>query len=214
MTDGIQHPLVARVYDPVIWIFDRTVIGSYRRSLISELQGRILDIGTGTGAMLTSTSSQRPDGIDRSLHALEPDPYMRSRAFERFQTRKMDVELIAGVGEQLPYKKQSFDAVIGGMILCTVSDPQETLKEIQRVLKPDGELRVLEHVAAPGIQGRFQRLLHPFWRRIAGNCHLHRETATTIRMAGFRPIEERLLHLGIPPVRPFLYGRYERAQSD
>jgi hypothetical protein len=56
---------------------------------------------------------------------------------------------------------------------------------MKRMLKPDGRLLFLEHVRAPGMQGRVQAAATPLWSRVAAGCHLDRDTLDAIRDAGF-----------------------------
>jgi ubiquinone/menaquinone biosynthesis C-methylase UbiE len=92
-----------------------------------------------------------------------------------------------GVGGQLPGEDQSFDAGVAALVLCTIPDPYQALHELFRVIRPGGELRFYEHVVAQAKwEARFQRLADAtFWPRVAGGCHLARDTETNIRNAGF-----------------------------
>ncbi|KAH9294873.1 hypothetical protein KI387_038461, partial [Taxus chinensis] len=91
------------------------------------------------------------------------------------------------VGEALPVLDSSMDAVVGTLVLCSVSDVEKTLKEVQRVLKPGGRFIFVEHVAAPdGTLLRFwQKLLDPLQKFVSDGCHLTRETGKLIRESGF-----------------------------
>jgi SAM-dependent methyltransferase len=85
----------------------------------------------------------------------------------------------------LPFPDAHFDAVVSCLVLCTVADPARSLAEIRRVLKPGGELRLLEHVAAEGTWGGVQRLVQAPYGWLSAGCRLDRRTEAAVRGAGF-----------------------------
>jgi ubiquinone/menaquinone biosynthesis C-methylase UbiE len=77
--------------------------------------------------------------------------------------------------------------VVTSLVLCTVPDQRGALSEITRVLRPGGELRFYEHVrSSHHATGWLQRAVSPLWSRLAGGCHLDRDTTEAITGAGFR----------------------------
>ncbi|WP_436903477.1 class I SAM-dependent methyltransferase [Halovenus halobia] len=173
MTDG--HPVVAKLYDTVMAVPERTMLPEHREALAGGLSGRVLEIGAGTGAMF----SYYNEGVE--LHAVEPDPHMRSQASERATELGVPVEFSDASAESLPYDDDSFDAVVASLVFCTIPDHKAALSEVARVLKPGGEFRFLEHVRADGALGHAHDLLAPAWHTVAGGCHLNRETGVLFR---------------------------------
>ena len=102
--------------------------------------------------------------------------------------RSSDVTVIDATAESLPLPDRAFDVVVSTLVLCSVDSPGRSLAEVWRVLGPGGRLLFLEHVAAEGRPGRlrWQRLLEPAWRCMAGNCHLTRRTEDAIAEMGFQ----------------------------
>ena len=168
------------------WLYDLMArraeaggLGDLRSRLLGELEGDVLEIGAGTGASLPHYERAS------RVVALEPDPSMAKRLPERVAAARVPVEVVAGSAEAIPYANESFDVVVSTFMLCSVADPAAVLAEARRVLKPDGKLVLLEHVRGEGRTARWQERLTPLHRRIAGNCHLNRDTRATVAAARF-----------------------------
>lgn len=201
-----DHPVFAALYDPITR-FTQKRFRSHREWLADGLSGSVLDLGTGTGAMFPHLSGR---GLD--LHAIEPDPNMRTRAEERAADLDCALDLREGRAESLPYPDGRFDAVVVSLVLCTVSDLAASVDEIARVLKPGGECRFLEHVRGEGRHARFQELLTPCWQHVAGGCQLDRETpAAFVSHPALTVGTLQRTGAGMMPVEPVLRGRVVRA---
>lgn len=175
------------------WIFPRLLdwasgkMDAERAHLIERAEGQVLELGVGTGANFSFYTEQM-----HQLWALEPDTAVMALANDARaqlpaqQARK--IELLCADGHKLPFADDSMDTVICCLVLCTVPDPQQMLSEAYRVLKPEGQLLVFEHVEAdhnsPRLR-RWQHRLNPIWRKFACGCELIRPTRKTIETAGF-----------------------------
>ena len=150
-----------------------------RHQLVGGLEGEVLEVGAGTGLNLPE--------YERATRvvALEPDSSMAKRLPRRAAEAKVPVEVIAGSADAIPFPDDTFDAVVATFVLCSVQEPQAVLSELRRVLKPGGEFVLLEHVRGEGGVARWQDRLTPLHRRLAGNCHLNRETRAAVAAAGF-----------------------------
>jgi ubiquinone/menaquinone biosynthesis C-methylase UbiE len=158
---------------------ERRGIGDRRRMLLAGLEGDVLEIGSGTGASLPYY-----EGAARVV-ALEPDESMASRLPARVAEAQVPVEIVSASAEALPFPAESFDAAVSAFVLCSVENPAAVLGEIRRVLRPDGKLVLLEHVRGEGRTARWQHRLTPLHRKLAGNCHLDRDTKVSVAAAGF-----------------------------
>lgn len=205
-SDDPDHPLFAAIYDPATALAERTLFRPHRQYLVRGLDGTVLDLGAGTGAMfpyLTDSSL--------ALAAVEPDDHMRTRAAQRARSLGLDVDLRSAGATDLPYADDTFDTVIASMVFCTIGDPESALDEAARVLRPGGEFRFLEHVADDGWRQRVQQALAPLWRRLAGGCHLTRRTAALFAShPSFDVLELERRNIGLTPVRPFVRGRLRK----
>lgn len=172
---------------------DRQDYGDRKRALFSGLHGDILEIGAGTGPNLEYYPH------DVRWIGIEPNPAMFPYLQDEARRLGMTIQLRAGTAERLDVPDNSVDAVVGTLVLCSVSDPARVLQEIRRVLKPGGRYIFIEHVAAP--QRTFlrgvQRIVRPIWKAFSDGCHLDRETWTTIEKAGFSRVE--LDHFRVSP---------------
>jgi ubiquinone/menaquinone biosynthesis C-methylase UbiE len=193
------------------WVYDRSLSGAetacladWRRTLLSTAQGDVLEIGAGTGANL----GHYPATVRRLVLA-EPNAGMRAR-LKRKLPEGRDATVIDATAESLPLPDKAFDVVVSTLVLCSVDSPGRSLAEVWRVLKPGGRLLFLEHVAAEGRPGqlRWQRVLEPLWRCMAGNCHLTRHTEGAISEMGFHleDVQRESIRKVAGVVRPSVRG--------
>ena len=183
--------LMSRMYDRVLEGAERAGLRDWRRALLERARGEVLELGAGTGGNL----ALYPPGVTR-LVLCEPDRHMREMLRRKLAARP-DVQVLDAPAEALPVPAQSFDTVVGTLVLCSVKDPGRVVSEIHRVLRPGGSFLFLEHIAAPSgtWTRRAQGVLEPVWRRLAGNCHLTREPGPLLEAAGFvlSPCTEEML---------------------
>lgn len=197
-----SHPVFARAYERWSRIAERRGTAEHRKRLLAGLTGRVIEVGAGDGANF----SHYPDGVSEVV-AIEPERYLRERAQEAAANAPVAVTVLDGVGGELPGEDESFDAGVVALVLCTVPDPHAALAELYRVIRPGGGLRFFEHVVSHSKwEARFQRLADAtFWPRIAGGCHLARDTETNIVRAGFQiAARERFAFSPVPPLPPDL----------
>jgi ubiquinone/menaquinone biosynthesis C-methylase UbiE len=197
-------PLGAWVYDWTLSDAETACLSDWRHALLSVAHGDVLEIGAGTGANLV----HYPPAVRRLVLA-EPDAGMRAR-LKRKVGERAEVTVIDTTAESLPLPDKAFDVVVSTLVLCSVDSPGRSLAEVWRVLKPGGRFLFLEHVVAQGRPGRlrWQLLLEPLWRCMAGNCHLTRDTAGAIAEMGFQleDVQRESIRKVAGVVRPSIRG--------
>lgn len=169
-----QHPLL---YDVSMALVERTGLGRWRDWLARGTPaGRVLDLGCGTGRNLPL--------FPRGVRAIGLDPCRETLAKAR--RRAPGVPLVCARAEALPFRDDSFDTVVSGLVFCSVLDPARGLAEVRRVLRPAGRLRMLEHVRARGgVAAWLQDRTQPAWTWLTGGCHPNRDTEAAVEAAGF-----------------------------
>ena len=186
---------------------EQACLADWRRELLAQAKGEVLEVGAGTGASIQFY----PDSVSR-LVLSEPDPHMRKQLNERIKNiQGRENSLVhAGSAERIEAEDESFDCVVTSLVCCSIADLDAGLREIRRVLRFGGNFIFMEHVAAaPGTScRRWQNRINPLWRKLMGNCHINRETEQAILAAGFEitRIERDKMRKVIPIVQPTIRG--------
>jgi ubiquinone/menaquinone biosynthesis C-methylase UbiE len=159
------------------WTMAGEPFARYRRQVLSETSGDVLEIGFGTGLNL----AYYPDAVS-SLTVVDPNPGMANIAAPRIAEAPLEVISKPLRGEALTMADNSFDWVVSTWTLCSIADLDGALKEIRRVLKPGGRFTFIEHGLSPepDLQ-RWQHRLTPLQKRIADGCHFNRAIADDVQ---------------------------------
>jgi ubiquinone/menaquinone biosynthesis C-methylase UbiE len=158
---------------------DRVGFGNWREWATAKAIGRVLEIGAGTGLNFSYYLPQA------QVIASDPDQGMLDEV-EEGSASNARISLVQASAMELPFPDGSFDAVVGTLVFCTIPDPSRALSEVMRVMRAGARLRLVEHVRAHNpIVGGVMNAVTPLWMRIAGGCHLNRNTFDTVRSAGF-----------------------------
>ena len=206
-TQGIGNPVRGRFNSWFLELLDDYVerrLGSVRSELLGELGGEVAEIGAGNGPTLRHLRR----GI--VVHAIEPNRYFHRRLATEARRRGIELVVHPVSAERIDLPDGSVDAVISSLVLCTVADPAAVLAEVRRILRPGGRFVFMEHVrAGPGSAVRLaQKAVARPWRWIFEGCHTDRDTAQTIRAAGFASVDVRDVRMGtvFVPVRTQIAG--------
>jgi ubiquinone/menaquinone biosynthesis C-methylase UbiE len=171
----------------------------YRRRLLEQAGGHVLEIGVGAGANL-------PFYTPRAAGVVGIEPHPRLVAKAAAGRSVVPAQMVAGSAEELPFEDRSIDTVVTTFTLCSIPDAGKALREMRRVLKPSGRLLFLEHGLAPAERvRRWQRRLTPLWRTVAGGCHLDRPIPRLLEDAGFEVGPVSTGYMPGPKLMTFLY---------
>lgn len=176
---------VARFYDvydaPMDWLGG----ASRRQRVLSRAAGRVLEVGIGTGRNL----AQYDPGVQ--LSGIDIADAMLARARDRAIKTAAPVTLLQGDVERLPFPCETFDAVTATCVFCSVPDPIAGLREVARVVRPNGQVLLLEHVRPRNaVLGFVFDLLSPITRRLFGPS-INRRTEANVASAGLEIVELR-----------------------
>jgi SAM-dependent methyltransferase len=175
----------AELYDTLIDRADAAGLGAQRDAMVEGLRGDVLEVGSGTGRMFGRYAA----GV--RVTAIEPDADFRERSAAPAAAAAARITVVDGNAEALAFADASFDGVVVALVLCSVGSVNTVLAELRRVLRPGGELRLIEHVRSDhAIAGAFMTVFNGPWRLLNGQgCNMHRRPLPLIRDAGFELVD-------------------------
>jgi ubiquinone/menaquinone biosynthesis C-methylase UbiE len=180
----------------------------YRRRVLERAEGRVLEIGIGSGLNLPHYPAAA-----REIVGLEPAPRLITMARQIAARHSSPVEFVEGSAEAIPLDRHSVDTVVTTWTLCSIPQVAAALAEMRRVLKPEGRLLFVEHGQAPEARVRkWQDRLTPLWKRIGGGCHLNRPIRQLIEGAGFSILNIQTGYMKGPKPMTFMYEGCARPQ--
>jgi ubiquinone/menaquinone biosynthesis C-methylase UbiE len=171
-----------------------------RAAWIPHARGEVLEIGIGSGLNLPFYSPQV-----EHIRGVDPSLELQRMARKRLPAGRIQIEFLPQSAEEpLPLANASIDTIVMTWTLCSIANAPRALEQMARVIKPGGHLMFLEHGRAPdpGVIA-WQERLTPYWKRIAGGCHLNRKVDELITGAGFQITELKTFYL--PGPRPMTY---------
>jgi phosphatidylethanolamine/phosphatidyl-N-methylethanolamine N-methyltransferase len=174
-----RYNRIAPVYDLMEAIVERFAFRRWRERLWSQVDGnRVLEVGVGTGKNIP----HYPRGVQ--ITAVDLSDKMLERARRRVQALDSEVDLRLMDAQKLAFPDAAFDAAVATFVFCSVPDPVLGLRELGRVVRPGGQILLLEHVRVnKPVIGRLMDLLDPFVARLMGP-HINRRTVENVRKAG------------------------------
>ena len=180
-----------------------------RQKVIPLAQGRVLEIGIGSGLNIPYYDAQRVE----QLWGLDPSAEMWAIAQKNAAEHHLAAEFIQSKAESIPLQSRSADTVVMTYTLCTIPEVAPALEEVRRVLRPGGRLLFCEHGLAPDENvRRWQNRLNPIWSTMAGGCNLNRPIAALLEEAGFRSADLQTMY--IPGWKPACFNYWGSASCE
>lgn len=177
-----KYDRFSRFYDSLEGIFEKNIFGKWRKDLVGNLKGKILEVGVGTGKNLHYyNKNARVIGIDVSSKMLEKAKIKLNKL------KNKNINLLQMDAQKLEFKDNSFDYAVCTFVLCSVPDPVIALNEMKRVVKKNGKILMIEHVLSDyKIIAFFEHLHNPITRSLFG-FNVNRNTIENIKKAGLKP---------------------------
>jgi ubiquinone/menaquinone biosynthesis C-methylase UbiE len=164
---------------------DRPFVARYRRKLLADAGGNILELGFGTGLNLP----YYPPHV-RRITTVDPNIGMYRRARRRIKHAGVEVDRRVLGGERLPFEDSTFDDVVSTFTLCSIEEIAQAMREVYRVLKPGGKFLFLEHGLSPDLNvQKWQHRLKWLQMRLAGGCHLDRDMRALVTAQPFASVQ-------------------------
>ncbi|SFB98817.1 Ubiquinone/menaquinone biosynthesis C-methylase UbiE [Bacillus sp. OV322] len=182
----------AKWFDFFMTPLEKTKFKFIRQNLLIKAKGLVLEIGSGTGINFPYYSG------DVEVIAIEPSQDMIERSKKRKDRSDAKIQIHEESAEMLPYEDGTFDTVVATLVLCTIPNPEISLKEMKRVCKDGGRILVFEHVKMDNpLLYKMQKGLTPYWKRICDGCCLDRDTEKTIKEVGFDIVDKKEFYNGL-----------------
>ena len=157
-------------------------VARQREKVVPLAEGRVLEIGIGSGLNLPFYDKTKVDEI----WGLDPSEELSGMARTVATQEGMKVNFISSGAEEIPLPDDHFDSVLITYTMCTIPEVIRANTEIRRVLKDQGKMIFCEHGVAPDDNIRkWQKRINPFWGKIAGGCNINRNIPSLIQESGF-----------------------------
>ena len=172
----------AELYAELMRRADEAGLADRRHALVDGLRGHVVEVGCGTGAMFGHYRD-----VER-VTAIEPDAAFAALARDAAARVSVRVDVIEGRGEAIPVADAAADAVVVALVLCSVPRVDDVVRELARVVKPGGVVRLLEHVRSPRlIAGALMHAINPIWLALNGQgCRMNRDPLPALERGGLR----------------------------
>jgi ubiquinone/menaquinone biosynthesis C-methylase UbiE len=171
-------------------------VARQREKVVPLAEGRVLEIGIGSGLNLPFYDKTKVDEI----WGLDPSEELSEMARTVATQEGMKVNFISSGAEEIPLPDDHFDSVLITYTMCTIPEVIRANTEIRRVLKDQGKMIFCEHGVAPDDNIRkWQKRINPFWGKIAGGCNINRNIPSLIQESGFDIVEMEEMYLPNTP---------------
>ncbi len=185
--------LFATYYDKYMVSFEEKIVKD-RHKMLKNLNGTVLDVGSGTGVNFAHFNNQV------QVFAVEPSKPMLAKSIKKVKGKNITLLNFDINDEKLHniIKENSLDAIVLTLVLCTIKNPDLALENFKKWLKPDGKLIIIEHIHSDiKRKALFETLINPIWKVVAAGCNLNRHTAELLQQKGFKPLESHYFTIGL-----------------
>jgi ubiquinone/menaquinone biosynthesis C-methylase UbiE len=186
---AIYNRLAGR-YDRAIAPLERRFLARWRAEALQELppESRILEVGAGTGLNFPF--------YPRGARGVASELSCEMLKVARGKSHPANVHLVQASAERLPFQDESFDAAFATLVFCSLTSPRDAFNELRRVVRPGGQIVLLEHVRPNGLLGYFFDALNVLTVALFDD-HFNRRTAEEAERAGLQLLRVEPRALGI-----------------
>jgi ubiquinone/menaquinone biosynthesis C-methylase UbiE len=174
-----RYDRLAAIYDLRTYIAEEYLFKKFRQMLWSRIKdGRVLELGVGTGANIPYYPKEcHVTAVDLSEHMLE-------RARRRTAKLGTNVDLQLMDAQHLTVPDHSFDTAVTTCVFCSVPNPVQGMRELGRVVKPGGDIWLMEHMRVDKpVIGLVMDFVNPLMLRMMG-ANINRRTVENVKLAG------------------------------
>jgi len=186
-----RYNRIAKYFDSMEKPMGTSGFDQWRKELVQQATGKILEVGVGTGKNLQYYAK------DVDLTVIDFSKNMLDKARAKYKGDLLKMNFLEMDVQNMDFEDNSFDTVLTSCVFCSVPDPVKGLQEIKRVMKPDGQLIMLEHVRSSNrVLGLFMDIFNFIPLNIIGD-NINRRTAENLKKAGFTNTKETKIWIDI-----------------
>ncbi len=179
-----RYDRIAPFYDMMEWVTERSAFQAWREDLWSRIPpGRILEVGVGTGKNMPYYP------VGARVTAIDLSDRMLARAEQRAKESGIEADLRHMDVQVLDFPEDTFDAAVATFVFCSVPIAVRGLRELGRVVKPEGDIWLLEHVRVnKPVIGPLMDVMNPVEVRVMG-ANINRQTVENVKQAGLEIVD-------------------------
>lgn len=174
-----MNELINKIFNVFMFPFEKLALNKRRLELIPKAKGNILEIGSGGGVNFNYYKKEHIDNL--TVMDLKFNKAIKNHKLND----EIKINYLIGNAEEIPFEDNTFDSVVATLVFCAIENQEKALKEVYRILKPDGKLYFIEHVIPN--ENHYVKIANScnnIWHKI-GKCNINRATHKNIENANF-----------------------------